>query len=116
MQSGRYQRAEHSLKKETMKVESAVKHVLSTFELVLSPNQRALPEDRNSLWYAILDQLYYTKLCNEPFFSSMPLYKKATSLRKKISYKLEGYIRSGAIKWDKSFDLTKDSWLKQMFR
>ena len=99
-----------------MKVASAVEHVLSTFKLVMSPNQKALPEDGNSLWYAILDQLSYTNLCNEPFFSSMPLHEKVTSLRKKISYELERYIRSGAIKWDKSSDLTKDTWLKQMIR
>ena len=99
-----------------MNVASAVKHVLSTFELVMSSTQKALSEDGNSLWYAILDQLSYTNLCNEPFFSSMPLHEKVRSLRKKMTYKLERYIRSGAIKWDTSSDLTKRGWLKQMFR
>ena len=97
-----------------MKVASAVEHVLSTFKLVMSPNQKALPEDGNSLWYAILDQLSYTNLCNEPFFSPMPLHEKATSLRQKMTYKLKRYICSGAIKWNESSNLTIDDWVNKI--
>ena len=99
-----------------MNAASAAKYVLSTFQLVMSPTQRALPEARNSLWYAILDQLSYTELCNELLFDPMSVHEKATSLRKNMTYNLKRYIRSGAIKLDKSSVLTIDGWLKQMER
>ena len=99
-----------------MSATSEVQHVLSTFKLVMSPSQASLPEDGKSLWYAILDQLSYTNLCNEPFFYPMPLHEKATSLRQKMTDKLMEYICSGAIKWNKSSDLTIDGWVNNIKR
>ena len=99
-----------------MSVASYVNHVLRTFQLVISPTQRALPEDGNSLFKAILDQLSYTRLCDETFFLPMPLHAKAASLRKKMTYKLKQYIRSGAMKLNECSDLTIEDWVKQMKR